>query len=176
MGKLYFLMGLPRSGKSSWAQSWIEEKPGRVIVCADDIRLACGHRWNSHIESYISSSKELMIKTLLQKHDVLVDGTHTTENNIRKLLQIDHNAQPIFINTHPEVCKKRAKQTNQEDLYPIIVRMQYNFQNLYIKFLYDNYGGIGGRRVKWQDLTQETVNTVVEAIRTQTTMKHSIRD
>lgn len=145
MNKLYFLIGLPRSGKSSFSKKWVEDKINilenniytenkncycqnlnpRVIVCADDIRLALGHRWNGLVEPYVNATKLTMIRTLLQKHDVLVDGTHTTERSIRELLDINKDAIPYYIPTSPEECKKRAKETNQKDLYPIIDRM-YN--------------------------------------------------
>jgi predicted kinase len=145
MNKLYFLIGLPRSGKSFFAQKFLnykinilnnncytENKPccvlnlnPRAIVCADDIRLALGHRWNSYTEEFVNAIKIVMIRTLLKKHDVLVDGTHTTERSIRELLNIDKTAIPFVIRATCEECKKRAKATNQEDLYPIIDRM-YN--------------------------------------------------
>jgi hypothetical protein len=155
--KLFFLIGLPRSGKSSFGKKWVDRKINilennlytennlctannicvcktkvnpRVIVCADDIRLSLGHRWNGHIEDYVHAIKMTMIKTLLQKHDVLVDGTHTTEKSIRDLLNIDNNAIPYILPTTPQICKIRATETHQEDLCPIIDRMWYNLLKL----------------------------------------------
>lgn len=147
MGKLYFLIGLPRSGKSTFAQKWLNQEidivdnslfitksknfmthriyTPRTIVCADDIRLSLGHRWNGHIEPFVNAIKLTMIKTLLYKHDVLVDGTHTTTKSILELLNIDRDALPFVIYTNPQICKQRAKETNQEDLYPIIDRMYF---------------------------------------------------
>ena len=147
MGKLYFLIGLPRSGKSTFAQKWLNQEidivdnslfitksknfmthriyTPRTIVCADDIRLSLGHRWNGHIEPFVNAIKLTMIKTLLYKHDVLVDGTHTTTKSILELLNIDRDALPFVIYTNPQICKQRAKETNQEDLYSIIDRMYF---------------------------------------------------
>lgn len=156
MGQLYFLIGLPRSGKSFFAKKWVDGKINilpnniytesglryctkrndpRVIVCADDIRLSFGHRWNGHIEHIVHATKITMIKTLLIKHDVLVDGTHTTERSIKALLDIDNNAIPYILNTSVAECKKRAKETNQEDLYPIIDKMANQ-----LLILNDSYG------------------------------------
>ena len=141
MHHLFFLIGLPRSGKTSTVHRWLNydidicnnntidrsgnkfEFPSRVTVCADDIRLSMGHRWNGFVEDYVHATKIMMIRTLLHKHDVLVDGTHTTAKSIKQLLAIDKNAQYYIVNTPPEECKKRATVTNQEDLHPIIDSM-----------------------------------------------------
>lgn len=143
MGQLFFLIGLPRSGKSSIATEWVNGKIDigenscftyrdirykpltipRVIVCADDIRLSMGHRWNGYVEPFVNAIKLTMISTLLKKHDVLVDGTHTTTKSISGLLDIYKIALPLIIQTPPDICKQRALQTKQDDLIPIINRM-----------------------------------------------------
>ena len=159
MNKLYFLIGLPRSGKSTlanqWARYFISFMPNgviddtsydstpRVVVCADDIRYACGHRWNGYVEPYINATKLIMIRSLLRKHDVLVDGTHTTSKSIMELLTINRHAIPYFVNTKPDICKQRAKESNQDDLLPVIDRMkiqidQLTFDNTSIYTAIDN--------------------------------------
>lgn len=132
MSNLYCCIGLPRSGKSTYCNQWVLEKPGRVKVCGDDIRLALtGERFNSHVEPYISAIKSTMIKTLLLgDFEVIVDGTHTTERSIKQILQIDKNAQFIVFDTDLKICKERAKLTNQEDLLPVIDRMASQIEQL----------------------------------------------
>lgn len=150
MGKLAFLIGLPRSGKSTIAEKWIRRQiqfnsvrrfvdnecennftdefhtqcsQPRVVVCADDIRLAFGHRWNSLAEGFVDATKHTMIRALLQNHDVLVDGTHTTLSHIKRLFEIDPEAEFLFVDTPPGICKTRAEETEQYDLIPVIDRM-----------------------------------------------------
>ena len=147
MGNLYFLIGLPRSGKSTIAKKWASgyinidknsiierDVPSwgspRVIVCGDDIRLSLGHRYNIDVENYVSAIKDTMIKTLLKKHDVLVDGTHTTKNHILSLLHIDPKAQYYYLDTPVDICEERAVEAIQEDLYTSINRMRHNLFNL----------------------------------------------
>lgn len=142
MGKLAFLIGLPRSGKSSVAKEWLkgkiqfvsprrsEENKPRVVVCADDIRLAFGHRWNSLAEGFVDATKHTMIRALLQNHDVLVDGTHTTLSHIKRLFEIDAEAEFFFIDTSPGLCKIRAEETEQYDLIPVIDRMSCQLMEL----------------------------------------------
>lgn len=149
--KLYFMIGLPRSGKSTLANRWIKEKclyilngkiqldysgvehpVPRIVVCGDYIRLALtGNRYNSLTEDYVSAIKYTMIRALmLQGYDVLVDGTHTTKNSILKLLSIDKNAELLYVETTPEECKNRAIKTGQDDLIPVINRMYNNMQQI----------------------------------------------
>ncbi len=129
--KLYFMVGLPRSGKSSYANTWAQQEYKRVIVCADDIRLSLtGERYCANAEGMVHTIKHLMISTLLRTgHTVLVDGTHTTERSIKDILKHDNNAEPIVIDTSEDICKARARLTQQDDLIPIIERMQNNLNN-----------------------------------------------
>lgn len=144
MNNLWFTVGLPRSGKSTICKEWLSYDSSnidnswsanvgnhpRVVVCADDIRLSMGHRWNSYVEDFVQATKLIMIRTLLKKHDVIVDGTHTTKNSIIQLLNINPNAKPILIRTPPSVCIERAKSTGQDDLESVIWRMVDNLENL----------------------------------------------
>jgi hypothetical protein len=167
------MIGLPRSGKSTWANEWlnINKNPAylyrdmnigwetirigkpRVVVSGDDIRMALyGQRYNSHVEEYVFAIEHTMIKALLNRgHDVLVDDTHTTWKSIQALLNIDPNALPIWFpgdqygksthkipskdfQEHIMLCKERAVQTGQQDLFPIIDRMASNLERMYPEF------------------------------------------
>lgn len=139
-GKLHFLIGLQRSGKSTWATHWMRKKPivkdgivfPRAVVCADNIRLAVtGQRYNRRAESTVFMIKQYMIETLLSRgHYVLVDGTHTTETSIRRILEIDRDATWTIINTPVAICKKRAMETNQPDLVPVLDRTNQQMKKL----------------------------------------------
>jgi predicted kinase len=142
-GKLYFLIGIARSGKSTIAKRWqnyeidikynqLRKHVGmrnipRIVVCADWIRLALhGQPFAIEAEEMVHTIKNLMIKTYLDNgYDVLVDGTHTTKNSIQQLLHIDRNADFYVVNTSPEECKQRAIDTNQQYLidHGVITRM-----------------------------------------------------
>jgi predicted kinase len=139
-GHLHFLIGLPRSGKSTWATNWMRGTPSvrngivypRVVVCADDIRLAIiGERFWAPAEPAVHMVKDYMTEALLARgHDVCIDGTHTTEPSIRQNYQTDPNASWTFINTPVAACKERAVATNQSDLVDVINRMEKQLANL----------------------------------------------
>jgi predicted kinase len=135
MSRLTYSIGCARSGKSTYAREWVKffgkkinysypDNNPRVIVCSDNIRLALhGQRFSSHAETMVFAIKHIMIKSLLDNgNDVFVDGTHTTDISIRRLLEIDPNAIPVVFNTAKEICQERAVLTDQEDLIPVIER------------------------------------------------------
>lgn len=150
-GNLYATIGLARSGKSTLANKWLhfavnildncdwtdkyvsngKENP-RVVVCSDDIRLALyGERFRKEGEEAVHAIQGVMIRSLLYRgHDVLVDGTHTTENSLMRLLRIDPRCRFVYVDTSPEECKEIAVKTEQIDLIPVIDRMYANLQDL----------------------------------------------
>lgn len=129
---LYFMIAASRSGKSTYANKWINEGEKRVIVCSDDIRHALhGNRYSTYAETMVFAIKHVMIRSLLSRgFTVLVDGTHTSEISITRLLEIDPNAEPILIRTPKEECINRAKKLGQDDLIPVIERQFKNIDNI----------------------------------------------
>jgi len=116
--KLFFVIGNARSGKSTYCSKWASEKPNRVIVCSDDIRLALhGQRYEALAETMVFAIKHVMIRAHLARgFDVMVDGTHSTSISIKRLLEIDKNATAIMFDTTMEECIRRATATGHLDL------------------------------------------------------------
>ena len=155
-GNLFFTIGLPRSGKSTLCDQWIKheidiyqnqfqprlneglcesahiEGNPRVVVCADDIRIALtGCRFSSVSEETVHSIQGVMIRGFLARgSDVIVDGTHTTKHSISRMFKFDQNAQYVYINTSAEICIARAKAINQSDLIPVIEKMEDQLDEL----------------------------------------------
>lgn len=129
---LFVSQGLPRCGKSKFADIWLKHETRRVVVAGDDIRLALtGERFNHCAEEMVLTIKHLMIKSLLIRgHTVLHDGTNTDISSVNKLLKIGEtlNQRMIFVlfDTPKEECIRRAYATNQPDLEPVINRMADN--------------------------------------------------
>lgn len=156
MGKLIINIGLPRAGKSHWAESWCKQATKRVVVSGDSVRLALGCRFNSHTEELVWSIEHIMAKALLKEgFDVAICDTNSTWQQIMPWLYIDSEAQFRFIpqtrvengipvyayeipseafSCHLELCKQRAWDTNQGDLLPIIDRIAGNLQKLMVDF------------------------------------------
>ena len=128
LGKLYYTIGLPRSGKSTYCDSWVDNGSLRVIVSSDDIRKSLhGQRYEPLAETMVFAIKHVMIRSLLSRgFDVIVDGTHSTKVSIQRLLEIDINAIYIWMGTSPEECWRRAIKSNQFDLFNTIERIHNN--------------------------------------------------
>lgn len=75
---LYVLIGLPASGKTTWAREWVNEKPKeRVRVNRDDIRRMLGPYWVPQREDLVTDIEDSMITDALSLHfDVVVDSTN----------------------------------------------------------------------------------------------------
>jgi hypothetical protein len=121
-----------------------------VVVEADKIRMAMGHRWNSYVEGFVGAVKHTMVRALLYEHDVLVDGTHSKSSHIQQLFEIDQDAEFFFIDTPPGLCKQRAVETGQADLIPVIDRIAGQLMEL-------------AGASHWDDVTEEKIAFAVNS-------------
>lgn len=164
MCKLYFCVGLSRSGKSNLSKKWLNYENfiedgqfknsevkchiapagNRVLVSGDEIRQALyGSNWNSLCEDYVESVKWTMVRALLNSgHTVLLDETNTSERNIRKILEIDIDAEFAFVDTKPKECHIRADESAgpycKSLLHKPIDRMVENLKDLAYEYAWDN--------------------------------------
>jgi predicted kinase len=124
--RLFILMGASHSGKSTYSKRWQQEpsKFPRVIVDTDKIRLALtGQEYVRELETVVFAHKHIMVRTmLLSSYDVIVAGTHSTKESIKRMLEIEPNAIPVVLDTPLEVCIDRAKANGKAYLQPVIER------------------------------------------------------
>lgn len=149
-GKLYGLVGLPRSGKSTVANEWVKgdkvrnpnghgffpycyviDRP-RVIVGGDDFRVALyGQEYNLNGEASVFAAMDVAVRALLARgFDVIIDETCTTEDTLSRYLRLDLDFTPIFIDTPEEVCVERAIATNKPFLVAPIRNMARQLADL----------------------------------------------
>ncbi len=114
-GSLYYLIGLPRSGKSTFCNNWIAEKPNRIVLNADNFRLAL------HTKGYIHESEDMVntvifysVKALLLSgYEVLVDDTHTRLESRYRWDRI--GGKQIYIDTPLEICLSRVVGSDEDE-------------------------------------------------------------
>jgi tRNA uridine 5-carbamoylmethylation protein Kti12 len=122
---LIAMMGLPRSGKSTIARS-LSKALGAPIVSRDALRLAVhGQRYEGAAEPLIRALDIYMVRALFGAgHEtVIVDETNYSPEARAHLEDPNWEIQWYPVLTHPDLCKERAKATNQPDLLPVIDEM-----------------------------------------------------
>lgn len=123
MRKLILTVGLPRSGKSTWAKN-----SGYPIVNRDAIRLALHSQYYiQEAEDMVTAIETYMVKALfLAGHEtVVIDATHIKEKYRKRWTEDNFYDKVEFqlFNTSKEVCIERAKKDGREYLIPVIERM-----------------------------------------------------
>jgi len=130
MKTLICTVGLPRSGKSTWAQG--QNVP---VVNPDSIRLALyGRQYWAPAEKMVWALADVMVKALFMAgHDkVILDATNTTRAQRDQWRSTEwqtcfHRVLPFM---SVELCKTRAISSNQPDLIPVIEKMAAEFESL----------------------------------------------
>ena len=118
---LIMTVGLPRSGKTTWAK-----EQGHPIVNPDAIRLALhGQAYSSLAEPFVWAIAKAMVRALfLAGHDtVILDATNTTEKRRSDWNNGIWTWEYKVFDTPADVCIERAKTSGREELIPVIERM-----------------------------------------------------
>ena len=125
MKTLKMTVGLPRSGKSTWAR-----EQGCPIVNPDSIRLALhGQAFAPLAEPFIWAIAKVMVRALfLSGHDVVVlDATNTTKKRREMWASKNWNRAFKVVETPMKICIERAKDSNP-DLIPVIRTMHKEYE------------------------------------------------
>jgi predicted kinase len=125
---LIVTVGLPRSGKSTWARE--QDLP---IVCPDAIRLALhGQAFIPEAENMVWTIAKYMVKSLfLAGHEeVILDATNTMKRRRNEWQSKEWDTQFKIIDTPYLTCIARATKDGREDLIPIITKMNHQFEEL----------------------------------------------
>ena len=123
---LVLTVGLPRSGKSTWAKS-----RGYPIVCPDAIRLAMhGSAFNVETERMVWTIAHYMVKALFfaGHHIVILDATNTTKVRRAEWKSVRWRRRYMLFKVPKEECLKRAE--DRPDLLPIIEKMAAQFEEI----------------------------------------------
>ena len=126
--KLICTVGLPRSGKSTWAKKMREEK-GWPTVNPDAVRYALhGQRYAARAEPMVWAIVTVMIRSLfIAGHKIVVlDATGNTRKRRDSMAGDDWVLYYKVIDTSKDVCLERARNLKNgadEIIIPVIERM-----------------------------------------------------
>ena len=114
-------VGLPRSGKSTWAR-----QQGVPVVNPDSIRLSMhGQRFQPLAEPLVWATAKIMVRALfIAGHNVvIVDATNTTKRRRDEWLDPDWTVNFQYIDTPSQKCIDRALAAGDVEIVPIIAKM-----------------------------------------------------
>ncbi len=136
MNKLIITIGLPASGKSTFAKSWVNDDPKhRMRVNRDDIRRMLGPYWVPSREGLVTTIEHNMIRDgLVNNYDVILDATNfkATKENFGNMVRAwgipDYEIEfKDFTDVPLEVCIERDKlRLRDESVGEEVIRTMYN--------------------------------------------------
>lgn len=116
---LYITIGLPASGKSTWAKKLVHDNPGQYKrVNKDDLRamLDVSH-WSNGNEQFVLDTRDYIVREALkQGKNVIVDDTNLSEKHQERLeLLVGHvnrgvDIELVLFDVSAEECIKRDSQ------------------------------------------------------------------
>ncbi len=145
MNKLYMMIGLPASGKSTIAKD-IAKSEGAIIVSSDEIRKELFGDINDQSNN-VKVFEEVINRAkfyLANKYNVIIDATNINYKKRRHLLNSIDNLHgkdriAILVATPYEECLERNKLRERKVPEKVIKRMYFNF---YIPQYYEGFDDI----------------------------------
>lgn len=114
MNRLIIMVGIPGSGKSSYAKKLLEANPSWEYVSRDEVRYEFvtdqAHYYDHENDVYREFCNRID-KFLLQEKTVIADATHLTKGSREKLIQnlqvIPDEVYAVVMKTPFEICMQR---------------------------------------------------------------------
>jgi len=128
--KLILTVGLPRSGKSTWAREvnnlYCISCGLNPIVNPDSIRTVMhGTAFRANMEPMVWAIAHIMVESLFTvgHTTVILDACNHTAQRRQQWLSKDWDCEYVEFHTAKQECEKRAIETKQKYLIPSIRRM-----------------------------------------------------
>jgi predicted kinase len=114
--KIYVAVGLPASGKTTWAKKFIAENPYHTRVNKDDLRMMLNNgNYSKESEELIREAQDgIILVSLARGYSVIVDNTNLKSEDVERIkavATIDSNRAEVIIQdfTHVSIdeCIRR---------------------------------------------------------------------
>jgi len=118
-------VGLPGSGKSTWAMQWVsEDAANRVRVNRDDLRrMIVGYEGvlNRDLEDIVSRMEEAAVSAAVKRgKDVVVDAMHLTARYRKKWASFG-TVEIVPFHVPPEECINRCRDRNDGSAWEVVI-------------------------------------------------------
>lgn len=151
MNKLYILVGISGSGKSTWAkQKWEENPLNTIIVSRDKIReLLFGYTEETIVNYYsrpdmfklekkVTEFEDLLIRTgIMSNNNIIVDATHLKKEYLNRYKDLPITKEIIYFDIDVEEAINRDFNRNRSVGGDIITKQFENYKKLDKTFQYD---------------------------------------
>lgn len=138
------MMGLPRSGKSTWANNYVKKHKDWILICPDDIRITItGKRWYAPAEPVVWGTVKTMVRYfLMQKRNIIIDGTFLTKQSraffISTAIEFKTRIKFMHIKTKAMDCMVRANETGYPELVEVIKEMLCRYEKFNMNEIRDD--------------------------------------
>lgn len=104
MSKIILCRGIPGSGKSTWAKTWVTEKPKeRIRINQDDIRRMFGVYWVPERESLVQSAcDDIVTRAICKGYDIVIDNMNLNPKTVQHWKDLVEFVKPYGINYNIE--------------------------------------------------------------------------
>lgn len=132
MVKFYMLVGLPASGKSTYAEK-LAKTESAIICSSDDIRKTVfgDEADQTHNDEVFNLLHKKVLQELNHEQNVIYDATNTTLKSRKAILESIKNINcekiAVFFATPVDLCLSRNKQRDRQVPEHVIKRMYNNF-------------------------------------------------
>lgn len=143
MQKVILTIGLPASGKTTWAKKELEENPSKYKrINKDDLRAMLDGKWTPASEKFILQSRDTLIEQALRDgFSVIVDDTNLNPSHLRNINLLverfnldtskDVKVETKFFNTSVSDCIVRDKQRPNGVGEKVIYNMYNQYSNIH---------------------------------------------
>ena len=143
---LLMLVGLPASGKTTYAKEWVK-KPNRVRFNRDSMReMMAFTQWMPGIETLITDVQNAFIDAAMKRaNDIILDNTNlkishindmkerVVKFNSKKDIKFKYKLKFMYFNVPVEECIKRDKLREHPVGEKVILRMNFESADLISK-------------------------------------------
>ncbi len=149
--KVTFLIGIPGSGKSTWAKNHVKYNENTTRVNRDDMRemLKTQQVCEPKIEDLVTDVlNETILKALLKKQNVIIDNTNLKArymNDIIKIVETHADVEFRIFDMPVEVCIERDAARDKKVGEAVIKKMYKDYLNLLDTFDFKTRFKLGER-------------------------------
>lgn len=143
MQKVIITLGLPASGKSTWAKKFVEDNPDYVRINRDDLRNMRGKYWLPKQEDLITAWQTRLINASLEAgFNVVLDDTNLNPKYLKERIESIHGhfsdieiSYQDFRDVSLKTCIERDLQRPNSVGASVIRRMYFQYIRHFVEYV-----------------------------------------